>query len=171
MVYDVCSPFTVEPKELAYLVAARWPGFVSPLLEDWKHQSAGELQGPPEESRIRLIKLFMPSLSNAVENLYPRILSAKEWSNTNTPPNGMRLSRAPAKLPQPPAAGPVYTDELPELPKISNFILLASFLASHNPAKTDARMFGRNTDDKKRKRKKGGSPRKQGGSAKVHFCF
>ncbi|KLO12301.1 hypothetical protein SCHPADRAFT_424202 [Schizopora paradoxa] len=166
-VYNVCSPFTVEPKELAYLVAARWPGFVSPLLEDWKHQNSEELQGPSEESRIRLIKLFMPSLSNAVESLYPRLLSAKEWSNTNTPPNGMRLSRAAAKLPQASTTSSVITDELPELPKISNFILLASFLASHNPAKTDARMFGRNMDDKKRKRKKGGSPRKQGGSAKV----
>jgi origin recognition complex subunit 5 len=36
---------------------------------------------------------------------------------------------------------------------MSKFILIASFLASMNPARSDLRMFGRGLDEKKRKRR------------------
>lgn len=49
------------------------------------------------------------------------------------------------------------------LPRISKFILVASFIASTNPPKSDMRMFGRGLDEKKSKkriRRLGGGGRK-----------
>jgi origin recognition complex subunit 5 len=43
---------------------------------------------------------------------------------------------------------------------MSQFILVAAFLASTNPAKSDLRTFGRGLDEKKRKRR--GGARKKG---------
>jgi len=50
---------------------------------------------------------------------------------------------------------------------MSKFILVAAFLASTNPAKTDLRMFGRGLDERKKKRRKGGGPRKGSGKNTV----
>ena len=50
------------------------------------------------------------------------------------------------------------------LPRMSKFILVAAFLASTNPPKSDLRMFGRGVDDR-RKRKKGGGTRKSAGKS------
>jgi origin recognition complex subunit 5 len=53
------------------------------------------------------------------------------------------------------------------LPRMSKFTLVAAFLASTNPAKSDIRMFGRGLDEKKRKRKVKNSKAAKGGPAKV----
>lgn len=140
-----------------------------------------ELKPPDELTLMRLIRLFTPSMSRALEHLYPRRATALAWAQANAPPDNL-LSRPPrevvsvaARLPSSTRHGVVntYTSQgqsssgdqgLSDLPRMAKFILVASFIASTNPAKTDMRMFGRGPDERKKKRKRGGSPRK--GSAK-----
>ncbi|KAL5521206.1 hypothetical protein ACEPAG_9129 [Sanghuangporus baumii] len=169
-VFDVCSPFVSDPIELAYIVAARWPGFVSPVLEDWKHLEEGPFVGPSEAARIQLLRIFNPTLMNAVENLYPRSMERTEWSTANSFPMGFGLDDLRrAQLPSVSDPSIDATSSVSKLPVLSMFILMASFLASYNPAKTDYRMFGRSSDEKSRRRRKGGGTRKtkSGAIAKV----
>ena len=144
-------------------MGAQWPAFVDPVLEDWRQQDSGPYVAPTEDGRMRLIRLFTPSLTMAVENLYPRTISLKEWRKVNAPPLGFRLSQTMGRsLPQQKhgALGPEQIDTLPMLSRLSKFILIASFLASTNPAKTDVRMFARGPDERARYRKRGGGARK-----------
>jgi origin recognition complex subunit 5 len=181
--YSICSIFTTDPNELAYIAAAQWPGFVRPVLDDHhllieqyqqaKREQQGEadengnyeidleFQPPTEDIRMRLIRLFTPSFTAALETLFPRLSSANAWAKANTPPTNL-LSIPPKHLPSIPIHRPEHQDVyrvLKGLPRIAKFILVASFLASNNPAKTDMRMFGRGPDERK-KRRRGGSPRK-----------
>lgn len=191
VLYSVCSPFTTDPDELGYIAAARWPGFVQPILEDNQRRveeyRAGraqarkeqgdtvadseeedveaemlELQPPSEDVRIRLTRLFTPSFTAALEALYPRLKFASAWAQANVP-NANLLSIPPREL----ASLPIRMPEeqgayqtLKNLPRMAKFILVASFIASTNPAKTDMRMFGRGLDERAKRRRKGGSPRK-----------
>ncbi|KAH8107296.1 origin recognition complex subunit 5 C-terminus-domain-containing protein, partial [Phellopilus nigrolimitatus] len=168
-VYNVCAPFTTDLKELEYIVSARWPGFVSPILEDWKRQDDGPYLGPSEESRIRLMRLFSSSLTNAVESLYPRNLNASDWSESNSFPKGFRLSQALGRQLTSTTSSPDLQVATLKLSSMSMFIILASFLASYNPAKTDYRMFGRGADERSKRKRKGGGARKTkpGAVAKV----
>ena len=169
-VYDVCSMFTNNLDDLGYIVAARWPGFVEPLLQDMRMGNIDPTIAPSEDSRIRLTKLFNSSLMNAVEMLYPRLMNSRQWIEANRPPHSFQLSNSMGQtLPTPPPL-PQAQDQGVKLPRLSLFILVASFLASHNPARTDLRMFGRLKDEMKKKRK-GGSPRKAkaGAAQKVHM--
>ncbi|PPQ63747.1 hypothetical protein CVT24_004256 [Panaeolus cyanescens] len=163
---DVCFPFTHDQQELQYIAAARWPGFVKPVLDRYtSHGEDGEAQEAmswaphTEEIRMRLAKLFNPSLNSALEALLPRQTNATEWSQTHEPPPNI-LNLPPLQANQ--AISKSTADKrstlesgsgMKNLPKMCKYILLASFLASTNPAKSDLRMFGRGLDEKKRKRK------------------
>ena len=225
-VYSVCSPFVVDPDELAYIVAARWPGFVQPVLDEWaarnreakeerrqlrRHSLDGdvdaegvddeeyadseekkaeeqegeeiELTPPTEDIRLRLTRLFTPSITQTLESLYPRLSSAHEWLQSHKPPPDL-LSYRPRDAPGILAATHTTSkasktshanakeDEsvTSRLPRMAKFILVASFLASTNPAKTDARMFGRGAEERGKRRRKATrsvSPKKKGaGTAK-----
>lgn len=172
-VYDVCSPFTNDPKELGYIVGAQWPSFASPVLEDWRQQKDGPYDAPSEDGRFRLIRLFTPSLTTAIESLYPRLISLKEWREVSAPPAGFRLSQSMGHAFPPPKIVTPGISMFPQLSRLSKFIILASFLASTNPAKTDVRMFVRGPDERTRHRKRGGGTRKvkQGTVAKVCSIF
>ncbi|KAF9007118.1 origin recognition complex subunit 5 C-terminus-domain-containing protein [Cyathus striatus] len=167
LVCDVCYSFTHDPNELAYIAAARWPGFVQPLLDDWEAHKRetmelGEGEGveeeiplepPTEDIRLRLIRLYTPSITSAMESLLPRFTNAKQWSEENMPSEDIFLLPRGAGLP---VKGPAKKEEeegLKVLPRMSKFILIAAYVASTNPAKSDLRMFGRGLDEKKRKRK------------------
>ncbi|KII85482.1 hypothetical protein PLICRDRAFT_44784 [Plicaturopsis crispa FD-325 SS-3] len=165
VVYSTCAPFTQDPNELAYIAAARWPGFVQPVLDEHERNAEDndelELAPPGEDARMRLIRLFTPSLTAALEALHPRLTNATDWARDNAPkPNLLSARLAPA-----PAARNAKGDKkddsgLDVLPRMSKFILVSAFLASTNPSKTDLRMFGRGPDERKRRRKKGGATRK-----------
>lgn len=176
VLYSICAPFTRDPSELAYISAARWPGFAQPVLDDYR-LSVQELResgndedlalGPPtEDMRMRLTRLFTPSLTTALEMLYPRLTDASAWARDNAPgPNLL-------DLPPVQASSSLKLDVKPEaaavadvLPRMSKFILIAAFLGSTNPAKTDIRMFGRGPDERKKRR--GGGPRKGAGKNTV----
>jgi origin recognition complex subunit 5 len=184
ILYSICSPFTHDPDELAYISAARWPGFAQPVLDEHRqqldlqqqqregagmgnivHNSELKLVPPTEETRIRLTRLFTPTLTAALEALYPRLTSASSWARDKAPELGL-LALPPAR------ASPLRpkpngdANAVDTLPRMSKFILIAAFLASTNPAKTDLRMFGRGLDESKKKRRKGG-PRKGSGKSSV----
>ena len=199
MLCDVCYPFCHDPQELQYIAAARWPGFVKPLIDNYKQQlpemrdpeeDDGSMEPevdftpPSEDLRIRLIRFFNPSLTTAMEALLPRLTNATDWALTNEPPeNLLSRSRTEAGYQQQQNRVPTALTQghvgLKSLPRMSKFILIASFLASMNPAKSDLRMFGRGLDEKKRKRRvmktqrktKAGAPSKVGRNFKKLVLF
>ncbi|KAK0200291.1 origin recognition complex subunit 5 C-terminus-domain-containing protein [Desarmillaria ectypa] len=204
---DACFPFTNDPDELAYAAAARWPGFIQPILDndaiergkgdsnvterdDNEHlftddampvDDAHDFVTPPEGVRMRLNRYFKPSITAALEQLYPRSSNAQDWADANKPsPEALRTifpvhradhsskPRTGAAVKEKPAEP--YRD----LTRMAKFILISSFLASMNPAKSDLRMFGRGLDEKKRKRRritKAPSAKTKNGSIKIpqHF--
>jgi len=174
---DICFPFIHNPHELQYIAAARWPGFVKPVLDEYQRQRDGDVDMdeeeedenmeeeeaenkpkntfalPSEDTRMRLTRLFNSSFTNALEALLPRISNATDWALSNQPPTNL-LSQPLTQPPHPKnELGGTNTLSLNSLPRISKFVLVASFLASTNPAKSDMRMFGRGLDEKKRKRR------------------
>ncbi|KAI0674235.1 origin recognition complex subunit 5 C-terminus-domain-containing protein [Trametes maxima] len=191
-IYSTCGPFTHDPAELAYIAAACWPGFVQPVLDAQRRQlhdthvadtdvdadadadehpdtePLGDALTPPSEDvRLRLIRLFTPSLTAALEALYPRLTPAAYWARTHVPPPNL-LALHPAQAPQALSAHTAALvgqadarGGLEALPRMAKFVLVAAFLASTNPARSDLRMFGRGPDERaKRRRRKVGTPRK-----------
>ena len=176
--YDVCSPFTKDPDELAYIAAARWPGFIAPILDEYQrlrdeaHENPEddgefELTAPTEDARIRLIRLFTPSFTTALEALYPRSSGAAEWAAENQPRRNLLSSGfSGANLIDRSTSLTSQGSLTDVLPRMSKFILLAAFLASTNPTKSDIRMFGRALHESK-KRKRGGVASGRSGTVKV----
>ncbi|KAI0646244.1 origin recognition complex subunit 5 C-terminus-domain-containing protein [Trametes meyenii] len=190
-IYSTCGPFTHDPAELAYIATACWPGFVQPVLDAQRRQLHGAqtdhgdadvdeyprktnhlgdaLTPPSEDVRLRLIRLFTPSLTAALEALYPRLTHAAHWARTHAPPPDL-LTLHPAQAPQALSAHTATLalaaqanagGGLEALPRMAKFVLVAAFLASTNPARSDVRMFGRGPDERaKRRRRKVGTPRK-----------
>ncbi|KAI3619066.1 origin recognition complex subunit 5 [Moniliophthora roreri] len=171
---EVCYLYVKNPYELQYIAAARWPGYVKPVLDSHQRDvkiaaqngsPAPEPALPPEHVRIRLSNAFKSSLTGAMEQLYPRLTNAADWAQANAPEDGLldKLLQTAGQL-SPSRHGeaePVTIHDrgrqndlgLEFLPRMSKFILVASYLASMNPTKTDLRMFGRGVDEKKRKRR------------------
>ncbi|KAJ7843132.1 hypothetical protein B0H14DRAFT_3456437 [Mycena olivaceomarginata] len=108
---DSCSVYVQDPNELQYIAAARWPGFVKPILDAHNHPDEDEdvdmdgndsesaLKPPPEDVRMRLIRIFKPSFKAALEALYPRLDHAAHWAASNDPP-----AQSARKAPEPDAA-------------------------------------------------------------------
>ena len=93
---------------------------------------------------MRLGRLLSPSISLALDALYPRLQNATDWAKANEPP---QISSTTHQRPQ----KPLY--RVTSLPRLSKFILTVFFLASTNPPNFDLRIFGRGLDEtKKRKR-------------------
>lgn len=137
-VVSINYPFTHDPNELAYVVAAQWPHFIGAALRE----VSGEEALPDEPTRMRLLRLFTASMTTVFESLYPRETHAADWvEGLSTDTNAFSSS----------------------LPRMHKYILLASYIASSNPPKTDLRMFGRGLDERgKKKKRKGGGGARQG---------
>ncbi|KAJ7251118.1 putative origin recognition complex, subunit 5-like protein [Mycena haematopus] len=173
---DSCSLYVQDPNELQYIAAARWPGFVKPILDAHNHRPGEDvdmdgndepaLKPPPEDVRMRLIRIFKPSFNKALETLYPRLDHAAHWAASNEPEPNL-LAKSPIQTqPLPDSDGEAQNEDrrLVDLPRMSKFILVAAYLASTNPHTSDLRMFGRGLDEKKRKRR---ARKSKGGSAKA----
>lgn len=180
--YDICALYTRSPDELAYIAAARWPGFVKPVLD--AHQAAlqedphSELQSPSMESSMRIIRHFAGTYRSAVDALYPRTMTAATWAATHLLDASVSQDdqSTPASPPRSPRkralrGGNNGEDDTPSeeiagatavrsLPTLSRYILLAAFLASTNPPKSDLRIFG-SAAERRRKRKGGGTVRQR----------
>ncbi|KAF9235741.1 putative origin recognition complex, subunit 5-like protein [Melanogaster broomeanus] len=135
--YSTISIYTNDPLELQYIAAARWPGFVKPLIDQYnKLVQEAEEQGadPPEldppgtEGRLRLFKYFLPTFTAALDALYPRITNAADLGcrqrlryNRRGSTYGRRCRRSWHRI---------------------------------NPGKSDMRMFGRGAEERKKRRRK-----------------
>ena len=119
--------------------------------EDGEEKPKPTLILPSEHTRMRLNRLFNSSLTNALESLHPRLSNATDWALSNQPDPNLLSKPLAHSQQRPPAL--IAATGMNALPRISKFILVASFLASTNPAKSDIRMFGRGLDEKKRKKR------------------
>lgn len=196
--YSVCSPFTTDLDDLAYVAAATWPAFIRPIIDSHEHfvqeqrdirarerEQSREEDGveptsdaepdaepdiplglPSEDARMRLTRLITPALTAALEALYPRHTHAGAWAAANAPPRNL-LALPPHAVP-PLAARPgpaADAHALRRLPRTAKFVLVAAYLASTNPARTDMRIFGRGPEERAKRRRRGGSPRKMSAKA------
>ena len=159
--YSTCSPFTRDPHELAYVAAAQWPSFVAPVLDAQK--GVAEFQAIPEDVRLRLLRVFLPSFTAALEALLPRKMHANAWSRTSDLKEDPGVDKNSVEA---------VTRSLPTLQK---YILLSAFLASSNPPRTDMRMFARSRETRSKRRRGGGTrktpQRSASAPAKVSSLF
>ena len=173
--YNTVSVYTNDPIELQYVAAARWPGFVRPLINQYEElvqQAEEEGSDPPEleppatDGRLRLFKFFLPTFTAALDALYPRLNNAADWAADNDYNAGQSSVAANCdglSNKVKPASG-IKVDHLP---RMSKFILIAAFVASTNPPKSDLRMFGRGAEERKKRRRKSASPKKGGGAQTI----
>ncbi|KAJ4483499.1 origin recognition complex subunit 5 C-terminus-domain-containing protein [Lentinula aciculospora] len=194
---DVCFLYTNDPHEIQYIAAARWPGFIKPVLDAHRmnvevaeDEDYIEFERPSTALLLQLTRHFKPSLFLALEQLYPRLTNAADWARANESDaaslakdglilddsvevdveeedtvNEMLLSsptrpRASKRIQEQKAAQNLSSFDMKDtvplsvsLPRLSQFILVAAYVASTNPAKSDLRLFGRGTDEKKRRRR------------------
>ncbi|KAI6022280.1 putative origin recognition complex, subunit 5-like protein [Pisolithus microcarpus] len=170
MVYGTISLYASDPIELQYIAAARWPGFVKPVVcqqggddpdVDGGHEL--DIQLPNTDGRLRLFKYFSSSFTHALETLYPRLTNAADWASEN--------DWDPTESPPETQSGSTRENarksvaRMANLPRFSKFILIAAFLASTNPAKSDMRIFGRGTSERKKRRRRN-TPSTKGGTIK-----
>jgi origin recognition complex subunit 5 len=156
---SICYAFVQELDELQYITAACWPAVAVPLIKEITDEEGNvldlDITLPSEMQRMTIFKRISPIVAAARDELYPRRTNAATFMATRVnsiAANGKQIATS---------ADSEMLAQVRNLPRMSQFILLASYLASTNPAKTDLRMFGRGVDE--RKKKKGGGTRKSRG--------
>ncbi|KAF7324653.1 hypothetical protein MKEN_00506800 [Mycena kentingensis (nom. inval.)] len=148
-VVDTCAIYVQDSAEMQYIAAARWPGFVQPVLDAYAQEI--ELDLNSQQLYMRLFQLFKTSFKDALETLYPRRDHAFSWAIAHAPETNL-LERMPGQARQ--VVRKDDEDErIGDLPRMAKYILIAAYIASTNPQKSDLRMFGRGLDEKKRKRR------------------
>ncbi|KAG8220677.1 OPT oligopeptide transporter protein-domain-containing protein [Butyriboletus roseoflavus] len=169
--YNAVSIYTTDPLELQYVAAARWPGFVKPVISQYEElfrQAEEEGSDPPEleppgtDGRLRLFKFFLPTFTAALDALYPRLDNAADWAANHDYDAG-QTSATSNRDGLSSKVKPIPGFKVDHLPRMSKFILIAAFLASANPPKSDIRMFSRGPEERRKKRRKSSSPKKSGG--------
>ena len=140
---SICTPSTRDPHELSYIAAAQWPSFVAPVLE--AQRDASQFHPVSEDVRLRLLRVFLPSFTAALEALYPRRMHARAWSQTSGIPDSPESDEKNVEM------------AICSLSSLQKYILLASFLASSNPPRTDMRMFARSRETRSKRRRGGGT--------------
>ena len=140
---SICTPFTRNPHELSYVAVAQWPSFVAPVLE--AQRDANQFHLIPEDVRLRLLRVFLPSFTAALEALLPRRMHARAWSLTSDVSDGPASDEKSVGM------------TIRSLSTLQKYILLAAFLASSNPSRTDIRMFARSRETRSKRRRGGGT--------------
>ncbi|ERE86987.1 origin recognition complex subunit 5 [Cricetulus griseus] len=112
--YTVCR----DLKELRHLAVLNFPKYCEPVVK-----------GEGERDTRKLWRNIEPHLKKAMQTVYLREISSSQWEKLqkdDTDPGQLKGLSA-------------YTHV--ELPYYSKFILIAAYLASYNPARTDRRFF------------------------------
>ncbi|KAG9044180.1 hypothetical protein FS837_008687 [Tulasnella sp. UAMH 9824] len=186
VLYDACTPYTIDPDDLAHLAYAMWPGFIRPVLEDWwaaeqdlegcdeketgedeplssneQHQRKLQEQRvlPPDSAIPLLIRHFLVSFHTSFSPLHNRSISAKSFLDAQASQPSFRLSQrfsapAMANINASLSTSPKKTglgldgnkdgsDLSASLSKQKRLLIVAAYISSFNPARTDLRMFGR----------------------------
>ncbi|XP_063779963.1 origin recognition complex subunit 5 isoform X2 [Pseudophryne corroboree] len=113
--YTVCR----DIKELRHLAALNFPRFCEPVVK-------GEAK---ESDSHKLWRNIEPHLKRAMQTVYLREISSSQWEKIQ------EEDREASQLKGLSAHAHV------ELPYYSKFLLIAGYLASYNPARTDKRFF------------------------------
>lgn len=126
IIYDAFHATCKDIRELCYAVRILWPKFIQPI-------ESGQVD--PDDIQ-KLYKLSQRYFVAAMDKLYLREISLSEWNKANdsdlTDLNSTR-------------------DQI-DLPYYSKFLLIASYLASYNPARLDVRFFARGPEGVRKKR-------------------
>ena len=128
-------------------------------------KGVAEFQTIPEDLRLRLLRVFLPSFTAALEALLPRKMHASAWSRTSDLNEGPSVDEKGVET------------VARSLPTLQKYILLSAFLASSNPPRTDMRMFARSRETRSKRRRGGGmrkTPQRSASSpaaAKVSSLF
>lgn len=174
LVYGICTPYIQDPMEI---MSANWPLYISPVLNDWEdHNNREEEYEIPAQAPTRLNALFRQTIGASVQQLYPRQIHADAWlsqipvenfkimlsqTDRNT---GIRVPKSAST-----AGGPDQASSVVRLPVVGRYLLVASYLASFNPAKMDARILSQVRDPNKKFRKLGARKTTTGAAIKVHI--
>ncbi|XP_050638672.1 origin recognition complex subunit 5 isoform X7 [Macaca thibetana thibetana] len=113
--YTVCR----DLKELRHLAVLNFPKYCEPVVK-------GEAS---ERDTRKLWRNIEPHLKKAMQTVYLREVSSSQWEKLqkdDTDPGQLKGLSAHTHV---------------ELPYYSKFILIAAYLASYNPARTDKRFF------------------------------
>ncbi|EJT97021.1 hypothetical protein DACRYDRAFT_112349 [Dacryopinax primogenitus] len=166
--------YSTCPLLLARLAVSRWGWFVSPVLGEWRYLlererpssspegEAGEKvekdDGLPfllsSQDVIKLIRYtFSPSYTHSVHqglppplpSGVPRLRNPADWLNLNLNLN--------LNVPHPDPAPANGNTNLPRLSEIGRWTLLASYICSSNPARTDLKLFGTQAEQKRKRRR------------------
>ncbi|XP_039264436.2 origin recognition complex subunit 5-like [Styela clava] len=128
--YTACR----DLRELRHLAEINFPIYCEPI----KKEEA------TESDKHKLWKNIEPYLKNALHSLYLREISSSEWTKLHVkstedeislPSNFKDLESVTSTTPKRAKSGIV------ELPFYSKFLVIAAYLASYNPVKTDLRFF------------------------------
>ena len=96
--------------------------------------------------RLRLLRVFLPTFTAALEALLPRRTHASAWSRIPDVIEGAGADERNAEM-----------VTIRSLTTLQKYILLAAFLASSNPPRTDVRMFARSRETRFKRRRGGGT--------------
>ncbi|KAJ1928243.1 hypothetical protein IWQ60_002223 [Tieghemiomyces parasiticus] len=146
VVYDVFSRNCKDINELRHLVALLFPKFREPVLD-----------GRARRTEIpKLFRLCQGYFAAATDKLYLREISSTEWFrhiNTGAAEGGSDSDSEDHVVSTDPGQLKLVGRLDFELPYYAKFLLIASFLASYNPARLDVRYFAKgreNTSNTKR---------------------
>lgn len=160
---------------MAYIMAANWPLYISPILNDWEdHNNREEEYEIPAQAQTRLNALFRQTIGSSVQQLYPRLITADAWLSQIPPENfEILLSQTDRNTvirthKSGNVAGSDHASSVVRLPEMARYLLVASYLASFNPTRMDARILSQTRDPNKRFRKLGARKTNVSSALKVH---
>eukprot|EP00041_Stephanoeca_diplocostata_P015743 m.301360 g.301360 ORF g.301360 m.301360 type:complete len:577 (+) comp20140_c0_seq2:164-1894(+) len=136
LLYDVFHGPCRDLNELRHVAHLLYPMYLEPVR-------AG---GVAVDNAGALYRSIVPHFKKQLSRLYLREMSSAEWSAVHVPAAAL------------PGATPRYRTL--ELPFLSKYILIAAYLASYNPANTDARMFAKR-QSKSRGSRRGASKKRR----------
>ncbi|ELT87755.1 hypothetical protein CAPTEDRAFT_162477 [Capitella teleta] len=110
-------------RELQHMAQLNFPKYVEPIV-------TGEVQ---EDDVRKLWRNVEPHLKRALQTVYLHEISSSQWER-------MQAEKSEEKAPPSALSSRVSM----ELPYYSKFLLIAAYLASYNPSKSDRRFFSKN---------------------------
>jgi origin recognition complex subunit 5 len=178
-VYGICSPYTQDPVDIAYILATHWALYISPILNDWNDfNDRGEEYEIPPQAQARLNAIFRQAMGASVQTLYPRLVDSEAWlSQIPSEDRNIRFSRADRNTVLQGRKESSLTQggdgdlNVTRIPLMGRYLLVASYLASFNPSRMDVRILSQVRDPTKKFRKIGARKVRPGVALKVGTTF
>ncbi|KAI7849589.1 origin recognition complex subunit 5-like protein [Circinella umbellata] len=147
VIYTIFNHNCKDINELKYIAALLFPLYIKPIRD----------RQVQIHEKAKLLKYSQPYFAQATDKLYLREISSVEWNRETQRLDDLNDTDRDANM-------ALLTRNLArekgefDLPYYTKFLLLASYLASYNPARYDVRYFSKVGEA--RTRKKGGGTRK-----------